>query len=82
GDDVLEPYKKIIDRWLWPDLFRKQDTSVSQAKLGGHHGRGSDAAGTLSPFIAEIFLATCSRFFIRRQNSVLDSATVLVGARF
>jgi len=32
GEDVLEPYKKIIDRWLWPDLFRKQDTSVSQAK--------------------------------------------------
>ena len=32
GEGVLEPYKKIIDRWLWPDLFRKQDTSVSQAK--------------------------------------------------
>jgi hypothetical protein len=32
GEDVLEPYKKIIDRWLWPDVFRKQDTSVSQAK--------------------------------------------------
>jgi hypothetical protein len=32
GEDVLEPYKNIIDRWLWPDLFRKQDTSVSQAK--------------------------------------------------
>jgi len=32
GEDVLEPYKKTIDRWLWPDLFRKQDTSVSQAK--------------------------------------------------
>jgi hypothetical protein len=32
GESVLEPYKKTIDRWLWPDLFRKQDTSVSQAK--------------------------------------------------
>src|SRR5258708_12691162 len=32
GGDVLEPYKKIIDRWLWPDVLRKQDTSVSQAK--------------------------------------------------
>ena len=29
---MLEAYKKTIDRWLWPDLFRKQDTSVSQAK--------------------------------------------------
>lgn len=32
GGDVLEPYKKIIDRWLWPDVLRKQDVSVSQAK--------------------------------------------------
>ena len=32
AEDVLEPYKKTIDRWLWPDPFRKQDTSVSQAK--------------------------------------------------
>lgn len=32
GEDVLEPYKKTIDRWLWPDVFRNQDTSVSQAK--------------------------------------------------
>lgn len=32
GEDVLEPYKKTIDRWLWPDVFRKQDTSVSRAK--------------------------------------------------
>jgi hypothetical protein len=32
GDDVLEPYKQTIDRWLWPDAFRKQDTSVAKAK--------------------------------------------------
>src|SRR5437762_11165687 len=32
GQDALEPYKKIIDRWLWPDVLRNQDTSVSQAK--------------------------------------------------
>ena len=32
AEDVLEPYKKTIDRWLWPDVFRRQDTSVSQAK--------------------------------------------------
>src|SRR5579863_4346587 len=32
GEDVLEPYKKTIDRWLWPDPFRNQDTSISKAK--------------------------------------------------
>jgi hypothetical protein len=26
GDDVLKPYKATVDRWLWPDVFKKQDT--------------------------------------------------------
>jgi hypothetical protein len=32
GQDPLQPYKKIIDRWLWPDVFRGEETSVSRAK--------------------------------------------------
>jgi hypothetical protein len=32
GADVLEPFKETIERWLWPDVFRNQDTSVSKAK--------------------------------------------------
>jgi len=32
GGNVLESYKKVIDRWLWPDVLRNQDISVSQAK--------------------------------------------------
>jgi hypothetical protein len=32
GDDVLKPYKVSIDRWLWPDVFKNQDTSVAKAK--------------------------------------------------
>lgn len=32
GEDVLKPYKAAIDRWLWPDLFRNQNTSVAKAK--------------------------------------------------
>jgi hypothetical protein len=32
GDDVLKPYKTTIDRWLWPDLCKRQDTSVTKAK--------------------------------------------------
>jgi hypothetical protein len=30
--DVLEPFKETIERWLWPDVLRNQDTSVSKAK--------------------------------------------------
>src|ERR1700735_4901923 len=33
AEDVLEPYKKTFDRWLWPDMFRRQDTSASPAEL-------------------------------------------------
>jgi len=32
GEDPLQPYKKTIDRWLWPDVFRGQAPSVSRAK--------------------------------------------------
>jgi hypothetical protein len=32
GEDVLKSYRLIIDRWLWPDVFKNQDTSVAKAK--------------------------------------------------
>ncbi len=32
GDDVLKPYKTTIDRWLWPDAFKNQNTSIAKAK--------------------------------------------------
>lgn len=32
GDDVLKPYKAALDRWLWPDVLKSQDTSVAKAK--------------------------------------------------
>jgi len=32
GEDPLQPYKKALDRWLWPDVFRGQQASVSKAK--------------------------------------------------
>ena len=30
--DVLKPYKESLDRWLWPDVLRNQDVSVTKAK--------------------------------------------------
>jgi hypothetical protein len=32
GDDVFKSYKETLDRWLWPDVLRNQDTSVVKAK--------------------------------------------------
>ncbi|MEO8723038.1 MAG: hypothetical protein ABI395_05870 [Sphingobium sp.] len=30
--DVLKPYKTTIQRWLWPEVMKHQDVSVSKAK--------------------------------------------------
>ncbi|HTT24553.1 MAG TPA: hypothetical protein VMG82_36895 [Candidatus Sulfotelmatobacter sp.] len=58
GEGVLEPYKKTIDRWLWPDLFRKQDTSVSQAKraISDYKKAVGDPDG-----LAELMVFYCER---------------------
>ena len=32
GSDPLAPYKKTISRWIYPDLMKGQDVSVSKAK--------------------------------------------------
>jgi hypothetical protein len=58
GEHVLEPYKKIIDRWLWPDLFRRQDTSVSQAKraISDYKKAVGDPEG-----LAELMVFYCER---------------------
>jgi len=58
GDDVLEPFKKTIDRWLEPDLFRKQDTSVSKAKqaIAAYRKAVGDPEG-----LAELMVFYCER---------------------
>ena len=32
GSHPLTPYKKVISRWLYPDLIKGQDVSVAKAK--------------------------------------------------
>ena len=58
GKDVLEPYKKTIDRWLWPDPFRNQDASVSKAKQAISHYKKAvgDPAG-----LTELMVFYCER---------------------
>jgi hypothetical protein len=58
AEDVLESYKKTIDRWLWPDLFRNQDTSVSQAKrvISDYKKAVGDLEG-----LAELMVFYCER---------------------
>ena len=58
GGDVLEPYKETIDRWLWPDVFRNQDTSVSKAKqaISDYKKAVGDPEG-----LAELMVFYCER---------------------
>lgn len=58
GQDVLEPYKKTIDRWLWPDAFRNQDISVSEAKraISDYRKAVGDPEG-----LAELMVFYCER---------------------
>ena len=56
--DILKPYKKIIDRWMWPDVLRGQDTSVSKAKqaISDYKKAVGDSAG-----LAELMVFYCEQ---------------------
>jgi hypothetical protein len=58
GEDVLEPYKQTLDRWLWPDVLRKQDTSVAKAKqaIANYKKAVGEPAG-----VAELMVFYCER---------------------
>jgi hypothetical protein len=58
GADVLEPYKEIIDRWLWPDVAKGQDFSVAKAKqaISDYRKAVGDPAG-----LAELKVFCCEQ---------------------
>ncbi len=58
GEDVLKPYKAAIDRWLWPDVFKNQDTSVAKAKKAITDYK--KASGTADG-LAELMVFYCER---------------------
>ncbi len=58
GEDVLGPYKAAVDRWLWPDLFKNQDTSVAKAKKAITDYK--KASGTADG-LAELMVFYCER---------------------
>ena len=56
--DILKSCKKIIDRWMWPDVLRGQDTSVSKAKqaISDYKKAVGDSAG-----LAEVMVFYCEQ---------------------
>jgi hypothetical protein len=58
-EDVLETYKQTITRWLYPDIFRRQDTtSVAKAKqaIADYKKAVGDPAGA-----AELMVFFCEK---------------------
>ena len=58
GADVLKPYKETLDRWLWPDVLRNQDTSVVKARqaISSYRKAVGEPAG-----LAELMVFYCER---------------------
>ena len=56
GEDVLQPYKETLDRWLWPDVLRNQNVSVAKAKqaISSYRKAVGDPAG-----LAELMVSFC-----------------------
>lgn len=57
-EGVLESYKETIDRWLWPDVYRNQNTSVAKAKqaISDYKKVVGESAG-----LAELLVFYCER---------------------
>jgi hypothetical protein len=58
GEDLLKPYQQTIERWLSPDVFRNQNTSVAKAKqaLANYKKAVGEPAG-----LAELMVFYCER---------------------
>ncbi len=58
GQDVLAPYKEVLDRWLWPEVLRNQDTSVVKAKhaISSYRKAVGEPAG-----LAELMVFYCEQ---------------------
>ena len=57
-EDTLKAYKDTIERWLWPDIFRKQDASVAKAKsaISDYRKAVGESAG-----LAELMVFYCEQ---------------------
>jgi hypothetical protein len=56
GEDVLKSYRETLDRWLWPNVLRNQDTSVAKAKqaISSYRKAVGEPAG-----LAELMVSFC-----------------------
>ena len=65
---MLKPYKTIIERWLWPDVYKNQEYSVSKAKKPITDYK---KASGLPEGVAELTVYYCERA-IEQRGSILE----------
>lgn len=74
GTKVLKPYEATIDRWLWPDVFKNQNTSVAKAKKAITDYK--KAAGTADG-LAELMVFYCEQASGFSSDVGMDDETYL-----
>jgi hypothetical protein len=66
GVDPLQPYKAVVARWLWPDVFKNQDYSASKAKKAiADYKKASgqpEGVAELSVFYCELAMGFAAEF--------------------
>lgn len=62
GGDGLAPYKETLDRWLWPDLLRRQDTSTAKAKAAVVNYRRAAGEGSGLAELTTYYCETAAGF--------------------
>lgn len=82
GEDSLEPYKKALDRWLWPDVLRNQNASAAKAKqvIASYRKAAGEPAGLgeLMTFYCEQAIGFCLDVGYEDQ-SYLDALVNMFG---
>jgi hypothetical protein len=58
GQNTLKPYKETLERWLWPDVLRNQDASVTKARqaISSYRKAVGEPAG-----LAELMVFYCEQ---------------------
>jgi hypothetical protein len=78
GCDVLKPYKTIIERWLWPDVYKHHKYSVSKAKRAISDYK---KASGLPEGVAELTGTIVSRLLALARSRLDDGATTTLLVR-
>jgi hypothetical protein len=79
SEDVLKPYKQTIERWLSPDVFRNQDTSVAKAKQAiANYKKAVGEPGSLAELMV-FYCELASDFCCEFGNDDVSYLNALVG---